>query len=298
MYNVTFQQLMAFIEVAEELNITAVAENNYVSQAALSKMIQRFEEGVGVRLFERSARGIRLTEEGLLLYDRVVGPFQSICDTIEDIRELTDKKKRVLRIGYPSTVTSNLDYSGIVDIVNDYKKLHPEITVEEYVFEATELKKQVALGKIGVAFLQSVLFHDTKDVEIVPVSKLSMHIAVGKNNPAIVNNSLNLRKLQQQTLFKLSGNSAGMDSYMSRAPIKATKTREFPNFDTLLFHIRNEEGYAFVGNIYFGDSNDIRVFPIENGEETHELCMVYKKNSESAIVEKFARYITSRLRVI
>lgn len=296
MYNVTFQQLMAFIEVAEELNISAVAENNFVSQAALSKMIQRFEEGVGVRLFERTARGIHLTEEGLLFYDRVFAPFQSICDTIEDIRELTDKKKRVIRIGYPSTVRMNLDYSGIVDIVNDYKKEHPEITIEESIFEATELKKQVALGKIGVAFLQSILFHDTKDVEIVPVSKLSMHVAVGSKNPAIIHDTLNMRKLQQQPLFTLPSHGEGMNLYVERYDLKPNQTKVFPNFDTLLFHIRNNEGYAFVGNIHFPESEGIRVFPLENGEQSHELCMIFKKNSESSTLEKFARYVSSRTR--
>lgn len=296
MYNVTFQQLMAFIEVAEELNISAVAENNFVSQAALSKMIQRFEEGVGVRLFERTARGIHLTEEGMHFYERVVAPFQSICDTIEEIRELTDQKKRVIKIGYPSTVNMNRDYSNIVGIVNAYKKEHPEVSIEEYIFEATELKKQVALGKIGVAFLQSILFHDTKDVEIVPISKLSMHVAVGSRNPAIIHDTLNMRKLQQQTLYVLPSHAEGMSQYVERTQIKPSQTKVLPNFDTMLFHIRNNEGYAYVGNISLHPEDGIRVFPLEDGQNTHELCMIFKKNSESTMLAKFAHYIQSHVR--
>ena len=62
--------LRYFIVVAEEGNITKAAARLHVSQPALSTQLAAFEDELGQRLFERGARGIELTEKGLVLKRR------------------------------------------------------------------------------------------------------------------------------------------------------------------------------------------------------------------------------------
>ena len=59
--------LRYFIAVAEEGNITKAAARLHVSQPALSTQLAALEDELGQRLFERGARGIELTEKGLVL---------------------------------------------------------------------------------------------------------------------------------------------------------------------------------------------------------------------------------------
>ena len=51
MYNITFQQMEAFLTAAKYLNLSKAADAMFVSQSALSKTLQRFEEGVELQLF-------------------------------------------------------------------------------------------------------------------------------------------------------------------------------------------------------------------------------------------------------
>ena len=62
--------LRYFLAVADEGNITRAAERLHVSQPALSTQLAALEDELGHKLFERSARGIALTEKGLAFRQR------------------------------------------------------------------------------------------------------------------------------------------------------------------------------------------------------------------------------------
>jgi DNA-binding transcriptional LysR family regulator len=63
-------QLSYFVAVAEEKHLTRAARRLHVSQPPLTRQIQQLEDELGVRLFERSSKGMRLLPEGETLLER------------------------------------------------------------------------------------------------------------------------------------------------------------------------------------------------------------------------------------
>src|SRR5882757_4693537 len=82
--------LFVFDAAARNGSFTAAAAELNVTQPAVSRMLGRFEEYLGVRLFDRSAGGATLTEEGELLYRRVTDGFRSIESGLIEI----DRRRR------------------------------------------------------------------------------------------------------------------------------------------------------------------------------------------------------------
>ncbi len=64
------RRLKHFIAVADSGSISRAAEQSHLSQPALSRQIQNFEQDLGVELFERVERGVRLTSAGQDLLER------------------------------------------------------------------------------------------------------------------------------------------------------------------------------------------------------------------------------------
>lgn len=103
-------QIRYFLAVADTLNFTRASERSFVSQPALTKAIQRLEETIGGRLFDRTKNSVQLTELGR----RMLPNFRQIYDTTnharEEARRLTGEQKKVVRVG----VMCTLDFQHVL----------------------------------------------------------------------------------------------------------------------------------------------------------------------------------------
>lgn len=82
------RQLRIFLSLAESLSFSRTADQLCMSQPSLSKLVREFETGLGVRLFERSTRSVRLTDAGealLGLARRVLVDYESGVTELEQM---------------------------------------------------------------------------------------------------------------------------------------------------------------------------------------------------------------------
>ena len=93
-----------FYAVANTGNISKAAKELYISQPAISKSVQKLEENIGVKLFERSSRGVVLTSEGELLYTHVKSAFETLTLGEDKLRRSIALGVGNLAIGVSSTL--------------------------------------------------------------------------------------------------------------------------------------------------------------------------------------------------
>ena len=79
--------LVAFEAAARHLNFTRAAEELNVSQVAVSKQIKTLETDLGVLLFDRSPRGLGLTQEGHKLFQAATISLRHIAQVSEELRQ-------------------------------------------------------------------------------------------------------------------------------------------------------------------------------------------------------------------
>jgi len=96
------------------------------SKATLSRRIADLEEQLGVRLIERSARGLKLTEAGQLLMDRTEGPMHEVAEAMTSAREGLSVPRGRLRIASP-VLFSQL---AMGRICAGFCAAYPEVTCE------------------------------------------------------------------------------------------------------------------------------------------------------------------------
>jgi DNA-binding transcriptional LysR family regulator len=116
-----------FVAVAEELNFSAAARRLYVSQQALSRVIQQFERELGVQLFERTTRSVRLTRAGDALLESAKRSISAAEEAFETARRAeSGAGGRVLRVDISS---SGLETGA--SVLRRLRRDHPDICVHQ-----------------------------------------------------------------------------------------------------------------------------------------------------------------------
>ena len=131
--------LRSFRQVAQDLNYSRAAEKLFLAQPALSRQIQSLEEELGVRLFDRDKRSVRLTAAGTY-FNEQLGPW------LDTLNHMTVQTRRIhqgdlgeLRIGHPGSAL----YSILPDTLAYFSRLYPDVVSS--LREVAELELQEAL---------------------------------------------------------------------------------------------------------------------------------------------------------
>ena len=92
-------QIEYFLTVARTENMTAAANSLHVAQSSVSRCISRLEESLGVPLFERSGRGIVLSDYGREFYKRAETIMRELSDGERQLKEMRDQQFGRVSIG-------------------------------------------------------------------------------------------------------------------------------------------------------------------------------------------------------
>ena len=122
------KQLFYFKTIVEEGSILSASKKLFMSQPPLSKQIQLLEEELNCKLFERGARSIVLTSEGKYLYEKAKTILSLSEITKEEILNLNNDDKGVIRIGIVSSTGSYVLEKFLIPFHNHYPQIKFEIS--------------------------------------------------------------------------------------------------------------------------------------------------------------------------
>lgn len=115
-----------FCKTAELQSFTAAAAQAGVTQAAVSRSISRLEGRLGVQLFVRSTRSVRLTERGQAYYEQC---RQALGQLIDAERELTGHQTVVAGLIRMSLPTS-YGHMRVMPLLADFRRTYPQVRLE------------------------------------------------------------------------------------------------------------------------------------------------------------------------
>jgi LysR family transcriptional regulator, benzoate and cis,cis-muconate-responsive activator of ben and cat genes len=144
---VELRQFRYFVAVAEEMNFTRAADRLHMSQPPLSRQIQHLEDEVGLPLFVRGARPLRLTEAGRILYGRAKSILDAADGVAEITRQLAQLSERIV-IGFvPSTL-----YGALPEVIRTFREKAPGVELSLVEMFTVEQLAALKGGRIDVGF--------------------------------------------------------------------------------------------------------------------------------------------------
>ena len=140
-----WDKLKIFHAVAEAGSFTSSTVNLNLSQSAISRQIQSLENDLKVKLFERHARGLTLTESGEYVYktaNEVIGKLKEVETTLSDKKSKPSGKLTV-------TTVISFGTTWLTPRIQEFMQLNPEIEVE-LIFDDKELDLSTRQADIGI----------------------------------------------------------------------------------------------------------------------------------------------------
>ena len=295
----TLTQLRYVIEVAEAGSISAAATRLFIAQPSLSKAVGELEAEMGVRIFERGARGVRLTDEGtrFLSYARQV---VEQADLLESQYLHAEPRRRVFAV-------SSQHYAFVV---NAFVGLVREIGREKYEFSLREGTTagiiedvRTQRSEVGVIYLsdfnREVIEGAVKRAELrfEPLFTASPHVFVSRTSPLAGRSSVTLGDLEP--FPRLTYDQGSQNSFYFSEELHSTQMVDkqivVTDRATLFNLLIGLDGYTISSGVLSTDLNgeDIVAVPLESDEHMEIGYLHAAGRPLSSVAERYVAHLRS-----
>lgn len=199
MYN---PQLVTFIHVADAGSFNKAAEQSYITPTAVIKQINLLEDNLGVKLFERTHRGLALTKAGISLYQDAKYIIGYCNDSVIRARNAMQENTNVLRIGTSPMTPAQI----LVELWPKIHELCPEIKFQLVPFDNTPENAREILGNLGnnidvVAGIFDDIMLDLRRCAGFEISKEPICCAVSIHHRLARKNRLEIKDMYGENLM-------------------------------------------------------------------------------------------------
>lgn len=248
-----------FYYVARAGSITVAAQELSISQPAVSQAVKQLERQLGVSLFHRIARGVRLSQEGRILYSYVEKGYEQIELGVRKVRQMQNLELGEIRIG-ASDMTLRF---YLLPYLERFHEKYPQIKVTVTNAPTPETLGYLEDGKIDFGIV-STPFDDIQGIKSKKVREIEDIFVAGRRFISYKNKMLDLQELQRLPMIFLEKNTStrnSIDSFLLKNEVTICPEFELATSDMIVqFALRNlgvgsvvrdfaaeymEEGYLF-----------------------------------------------------
>ncbi len=191
-YQIEYRHLNYFLTVAETLHFRKAAERLFISQPGLSRQIKELETKLGLALFERHNRHVKLTPAGLYLKTALNKNLKELDVIINHAKLLNDGKHGQLNFGYVGSAMQKI----IPELLLKFTKTNPNILLSLNEMDNNQQIKGLLSQDIDIGFVR--LEKAPKGINIHPVLKEPFCLVLPKNYPITTDSLKSIKALKNE----------------------------------------------------------------------------------------------------
>jgi LysR family transcriptional regulator, benzoate and cis,cis-muconate-responsive activator of ben and cat genes len=283
------RQLQYFLGVANELHFSKAAEKLFIAQPALSRQIQALEENLGVLLFERDKRNVKLTSAGEYLREEATQLLSQLENITKRTQLIYMGEEGEIRIGHPGSAI----YSVIPPLLSQLRSVFPQIKANLSEILEDDLFGFLKNYQIDVGFIREPFVDIQLNTKVL--LKESFALVLPENHWITTENFTSLAQIKNEP-FVLPPRHAGSTYYdllvrmCEREGFSPNVVHESIHGATILRLVEYNLGISIMP-ISYRLSTAMRVKFIElcNIPERTQLSMAWRKNDKNPILQNFLK---------
>ncbi len=292
--------LKEFLALAETRNFWEASELLFMNESTLSKHIKKLETELQVPLFARNTRKVSLTSYGecLIPYARKI--VEEDAHFREKLAEQIHAESENLILG---VIPSMVQYR-ITDILVNFRKTHPQKTVQILEGDTIDLLEALIHRKCSMAFLRESYLHpiDHELFEKIPYTQDRLCILLPEDHPKATRESLSLKELASEDFVVLNHGTLLNQLFTSlcrEAGFAPRIAMECERIDSIFDLVAQHMGLSLLTDKHFNasvknrqaDGHTLRLIPLEPVMYSQTYLCYLKSTSLNTTAREMISYI-------
>lgn len=268
--------LRSLLAVADHKGITSAARALFVTQPALSRRLQQLEEELGARLFERSRRGVVLTEAGRL----AASEARAIVERYGRLRELVRAQQTLetgtVRLGGGATAVSFL----VPQAIAEFQHRYPGVRFEVHEQGSRDVEAGVREERIELGIV--TLPAHSREFEVRRLRRDRIVLVAAHKHPLARRKRIDARELTGLGLVGFESGSAIrqlIDGALREAGVEMNVQMELRSIAAILGMVAHTQSLAFVSHLGVnGRESDVTVVDVRGLSIHRRLGVIHKRD--------------------
>lgn len=242
--NINLEYYKIFYYVGRHKSITMAARELSLSQPAVSQSIKHLEDDLGIELFVRTPKGVRLTQEGEVLFVHVERGYESICLGEKKIKELLNLDSGEIRIG-ASDMTLHF---YLLDHLEAFHEKYPKIKIHVTNAPTPETIQHLQEGRIDFGVITTPV-EENKNLKLRNVRTIRDVFVAGEKYKGYQGQTLRFDALTKLPLICLEGETSSrryVDQFLAEDGVEIYPEFELATSDMLVQFAKRGLGVASV----------------------------------------------------
>jgi len=261
---VELQQLRYAVAIAEEQSFTRAAQRCFVVQSALSRQIKSLESELGVRLFARTSRKVKVTPAGEAFVKQARLCLQAAERAKASAAAAHGQIRGSLTIGVIPTVTA----VDIAAVLGAFRRSYPEVGMQVRTGGSDEFLRRIAAGQLDVGVLGLAEGVTPRGVQTRELSQERLVAVLSEGHRLAGRRRLRLKDLADEPFVDFPEGSSGReqsDLAFDRARLRREVSLEVNTADLLTGLVRQGLGVALVAPSVAREAPGCVCIPVSDG---------------------------------
>lgn len=287
------RQLNYFIKAAELLHFTEAASASFVTQSTLSQQIKHLEEELGMLLFDRIGKQVRLTEAGQVFLIHARKIVLEVKKSKQSIFELANMINGELKIGVTYSFSSLL-----LPALTPFSEKYPGITLHVESGTAEELENKLKMADLDII----LAFHEQTEgdgFEMQPLFSSRVMLVVSKKSPLANLSKITMKEIGKMKLILQSSGFSSRDmlnDIFKKNNISPSIQIEINDVHSLLSMVESGNWATIINEKAISKWDSLIGIPISGKEIYRQASIlwqqgVYRKKSAVLFMEELLKVI-------
>jgi DNA-binding transcriptional LysR family regulator len=284
------RHLRYFIEVARSLHVRRAAERLHIAQPALTQNIQQLESELGVELFHRESRHLRLTEAGQIFLTEAEQSLRQFNHAQKTAQRAARGEVGKLVLGFQSTA----GLSVVPSLLQNFRREFPEVEITLIESGSTAQKLALRSGEIDIGLIYAL---PDASFAYRELERESLVIALPEDHPLAAKDSIALAELAQE-VFILPSNSTAEALYhavmteCADAGFQPKKVQEITTAQTALGLVAARFGVSILpASVQVLIRRGVILRPIRDSQIQVGLTFLWMEDSRSPVLANLVKCI-------